>query len=109
MSNKKSKKKDPSPNLNPPEMDTAETETLIEFPCDFLIKIMGKSQQDFIDFAKKTIDHHFPNTKPDAWQQQDSKNGNYLSLSVTVYAESKTQLDAAYRELTASDLVLMAL
>jgi putative lipoic acid-binding regulatory protein len=38
-----------------------------------------------------------------------SKNGNFISVTATINATSKPQLDDIYRELTAHPAVLMAL
>jgi putative lipoic acid-binding regulatory protein len=41
--------------------------------------------------------------------EQHSKQAAYLSLTVTVHAESRAQVDALYQALVANDLVLMVL
>ncbi|MCX7120481.1 MAG: DUF493 domain-containing protein [Gammaproteobacteria bacterium] len=101
------------------------TDSLIPFPCDFTLKIMGKSQgnisdishescgeQSNSDFEKITvaiITKHFPDCDFSKIQRKYSKDNNYLSLSITVHAESKIQLDALYQELSSTKEVLMVL
>ena len=83
--------------------------TIWEFPCDFPIKVMGKATPEFEVFVLTTIRRHIPGLRENAIELRPSKKGNYLAITVTVHAQSKEQLDAIYQELTANDLVLMAL
>lgn len=87
----------------------AKEETLIKFPCDFTLKIMGKSQGDFEKTVLEIVKKYFPICDFSKNQKKLSKDNNYLSLSITVYAESKMQLDALYQELSDTKEVLMAL
>ena len=87
----------------------ANEESLIQFPCDFTIKIMGKASGDFEKCAVDIVKKHFPKTTDEKIQKKFSKDSNYLSLSITVYAQSKMQLDAVYQELSSTKEVLMAL
>ena len=84
-------------------------ESIIEFPCEFILKIMGKSQGDFESITVSIIKKHFPSTDFSYLQKKFSRDKNYLSLSVTVYVESKRQLDNCYRELSSIKEVLMVL
>lgn len=86
-----------------------ETKDLWQFPCDFPIKVMGKATPEFETFVLSTIHKHVPDIKEGAIELRPSENKNYLSITVTIQAQSKAQLDAIYQELTASKLVLMAL
>lgn len=84
-------------------------ESPIQFPCDFTIKIMGRSDSNFEKIALAIVKQHFPDFNQAHAQQKSSKDNNFLSLSITVYAESKPQLDALYRELTSVKEILMVL
>lgn len=84
-------------------------ETLLEFPCDFPIKVMGKNSENFADEIKAIFINHFPQLNEDSFNLKPSKGNKYLSVSVTVNAQSKEQLDKLYRELTAHPQVVMAL
>jgi hypothetical protein len=86
-----------------------DAESFLQFPCDFPIKIMGKSTSDFEIFVFTTLHKHFPALPESAIQQRLSKDGTYLAITVIVPATSKDQLDAVYRELTSNKEVLMAL
>ena len=84
-------------------------ESIIKFPCDFTLKIMGKSAGDFEKITLDIVTKHFPALKTSRIQKKFSKDNNFLSLSVTVYVESKAQLDALYQELSSTKEVLMVL
>ncbi len=93
----------------------SEEETLLKFPVDFPIKIMGErrlSPDGGDDFARTMVElvlRHAPDFRPETVEMRASRNGNYLSLTVVVRATSKAQLDALYREITAHPWVKMAL
>lgn len=86
-----------------------ENNELWQFPCDFPIKVMGKTTPEFEALVLSIIRKHAPDLTEGAIELRSSQNGNYLSITVTVRAQSKAQLDTIYQELTASKLVLMAL
>lgn len=83
--------------------------TLIEFPCDFPIKIMGARVDDFAQAVVAVVLNHAPDFDPATVQMRPSRKGNYLALTCTVRAVSQAQLDALYRELSAHPLVKVVL
>jgi len=87
----------------------SEKDTLIEFPCDFPIKAMGRSGEDFEALVVSLVRKHAPDLGEGAIKTRDSQGGKYISVTVTVTATSRNQLDNIYRELTACEEVLMAL
>lgn len=84
-------------------------ETLLEFPCQFPIKAMGRDDGAFETLVIEIVRKHAPDLTETAIQTRPSKAGNYLSVTVTVRATSRQQLDNIYLELTACEQVLMAL
>lgn len=84
-------------------------ETLLEFPCDFPIKVMGATRDDFAQAVVEVVVGHAPDFDPATVEMRPSKAGNYLSLTCTVRATSKVQLDALYRALTAHPFVKIVL
>jgi hypothetical protein len=84
-------------------------DTLLEFPTDFPIKIMGEASDDFRSLAIGIVARHFGALDPARIAERPSKGGKYLGLTITVRAESKAQLDAVYMELTSCRQVLVAL
>lgn len=88
-------------------------ETLLKFPTLFPIKAMGRMfNEGDKQFAQTVLDivlKHAPDVDQKMIEMRPSKNGNFLSVTVTVNAQSKQQLDDIYRELSSHPLVLMAL
>jgi putative lipoic acid-binding regulatory protein len=84
-------------------------ESLLEFPCDFPIKIMGASQDGFAQAILEVVLRHAPDFDAATMEMRASKGGNYLSLTCTVRAVSKAQLDALYRELSSHPWVKIVL
>jgi putative lipoic acid-binding regulatory protein len=84
-------------------------DTLLEFPCDFPIKMMGRDTPEFHITARKLVEKHAGPLEDSAIQSSLSRNGRFVSITITVNAESQKQLDAIYYEATANEDVLMAL
>jgi putative lipoic acid-binding regulatory protein len=84
-------------------------DTLLEFPCDFPIKVMGQATEEFRSLALGIVTRHFGPLAADRISERPSRGGRYLGLTITVRAESKAQLDAVYTELTSCRQVLVAL
>jgi uncharacterized protein len=74
--------------------------TLIEFPCDFTLKIIGVSSDDFIERITTIVRKHFPETLAINIIPKHSEKGNYTAISATVYTHDKPSLDALYSDLT---------
>jgi hypothetical protein len=75
-------------------------ETLLEFPCDFPIKVMGTRTDHFVQTVVGIVLHHAPGFSAETVEMRASSSGNYLSVTCTILAESKAQLDGLYRELS---------
>jgi uncharacterized protein len=89
--------------------DVATQDTLIEFPCDFPIKVMGETHADFTSEIIKTIQGVLPNFDASSIEMRGSSSGKYISLTCTVYVISKPQLDDVYRSLTSHPMVKVTL
>jgi|TARA_B110000263_G_scaffold99419_1_gene86902 putative lipoic acid-binding regulatory protein len=83
--------------------------TLIDYPCEFPIKIMGKEEQDFTKSILMIVHRHVLNFDDKNIETRLSKKNKYLSLTCTVYVTSQSQLDALYQELCDHPMVLMVL
>lgn len=81
----------------------------LKFPCDFPIKIVGHNHEQFEREVLTIIRKHFPELTESSLGQRYSRDQSYLSITVTVNAQSQAELDALYIELTSSDYVIMAL
>lgn len=88
---------------------TEEADTLFNFPCEFPIKIMGRCDCELETLVLDVINRHVPDLAENAVQTRPSGKGNFISVTVTIMATSREQLDNIYLELTAREEVLMAL
>ena len=86
-----------------------EQDSLLEFPCDFPIKVMGFAEENFDSLIVEIVRRHAPDLGEGAVSSRHSKEGKYVSVTVTVNAQSKEQLDNIYLELTGHEKVIMAL
>lgn len=87
-------------------MDTEES-SLIKYPCDFPIKVMGKSQDGFTQVVLDIVKTHAPDFDDALIETRLSKNGTYLSLTCTILATSRIQLDNLYQELHDHPMVML--
>lgn len=86
-----------------------EQESALQFPCQFPIKAMGMSSIELDVHVVEIIRRHVDDIHEGAVKTRPSKGGKYTSVTVTITASSRQQLDAIYQDLTDSPLVLMAL
>ena len=84
-------------------------ETLIEFPCEFPIKVMGETHADFTSEIIKAIQIVIPNFDVSKIEMRGSSGGKYISLTCMVYVTSKPQLDNIYRALSSHPMVKVVL
>ncbi|GIK26634.1 MAG: UPF0250 protein [Betaproteobacteria bacterium] len=84
-------------------------ESLLKFPCDFPIKVMGQRQDGFAQAVLEVVLRHAPDFDAAAMEMRPSAKGNYMSLTCAIRAVSREQLDALYRELSAHPLVKVVL
>jgi putative lipoic acid-binding regulatory protein len=88
---------------------TEEKESALTFPCVFPIKIMGRTQDGFAQTVSDIVCKHAPDFDPAALEMRASREGNWLSVTATINATSRQQLDDLYRELVAHPMVKMVL
>ncbi|EKD54329.1 MAG: hypothetical protein ACD_60C00094G0009 [uncultured bacterium] len=89
---------------------TEDQPTSLQFPCEFVIKVFGNTSSQFETEVLTVIRKHLTtDLKENAIRHRSSKDGKYLALTITFFAESKEQLDTIYRELSAHSEVLMVL
>ena len=82
---------------------------LLAFPCEFPIKIMGLTQKGFAQAVIEVVVRHAPDFDPATMEMRPSREGKYLSLTCTIRAVSREQLDALYRDLCDHPMVTMVL
>ena len=83
--------------------------TLLAFPCDFPIKIMGKTQAGFAQAVIEVVKRHAADFDPATLEMRPSREAKYLSLTCNIRAVSREQLDELYRELCDHPMVTMVL
>lgn len=84
-------------------------ESLLEFPCRFPIKMMGRDGDTFRQVAIELVETHTGKIPADAISESHSRKGNFLSITVTIDAESQQQLDNIYQALCDHEEILVAL
>lgn len=82
-----------------------EQETLLEFPCDFPIKVMGESSPDFDSIVVSIIHQHIESISEGAIKTRQSSGGKYTSVTVTVKVTSKVELDSIYQDLSSHESI----
>lgn len=88
---------------------TNAAESPLTFPCEFPIKIMGRTQDGFAQAVVAVVCRHAPDFDPATLEMRSSRAGNYLSVTATIHATSRAQLDDLYRDLTSHPMVTMVL
>jgi len=81
----------------------------IEYPLDFPIKVMGRNKPGFAQTVTAIVLRHAPDFDASTLEMRPSKQNNYLSLTCTIRATSREQLDALYTELSGHPAVSMVL
>lgn len=83
--------------------------SLITYPCDFPIKVMGANVPEFLPAMLHVVRQFDPTFDPETVERRLSKAANFLGLTFTVHVGSREQLDELYRTLSTHPLVKMAL
>jgi len=88
---------------------TNPADSLIEYPSDFPIKVMGAMHDAFAETIVEVVLQHDPTFHAGKVEMRPSTKGSYLSLTVTVRATSREQLDNLYRALSSHPMVKVVL
>jgi len=91
------------------EADFIKRESLLAFPTEFPIKIMGRREDSFAQGVMEIVLRHSPEFDAKTMEMRPSRKGKYLGITVTIQAKSRDQLDALYRELCDHPAVVMVL
>lgn len=89
--------------------DADERESLLAFPCTFPLKIIGPANDDLAPAVLEMVLRHAPDFDAATIEVRASSAGRYVSLTCTIHATSRRQLDALYRELSAHPWVRFVL
>ena len=90
-------------------MTTTTENELLQFPCEYTLKVFGINGAAFETAALSIVRAHIPTLNDQTLVINRSSNGKYASLSLTFTADSREQLDNLYRALSSSSDILMAL
>ena len=90
-------------------MKSEEQASLLEFPCRFPIKAMGRNSDDFEEIVTAIVMTHAELWPHEPIRSAPSGEGNFVSITTVIEARSQSQLDAIYQALTDCDQVMMAL
>jgi hypothetical protein len=91
------------------EAEFTKRESLLAFPTEFPIKVMGRRESDFAQDVMDIVLKHSPDFDPKTMEMRPSSKGKYLGLTITIQAKSREQLDALYRDLCQHPAVVMVL
>ncbi len=89
--------------------DIPPEQSLIEYPSDFPIKVMGVHAEGFAEAIAIVARGFDPGFDPATMEHRPSKGGNYLGLTITVRVTSREQLDELYRTLSSHPMVKVVL
>jgi putative lipoic acid-binding regulatory protein len=84
-------------------------DSVIEYPIEFPIKVMGLNRPEFAPAMITVFRKHAPDFDASTMVTRESREAKYLSLTMSIVATSREQLDALYRELSDHPMVTMAL
>ena len=82
---------------------------LLNFPTDYPIKVIGRPTAEFRAHIHAIVLRHVPALEASHVTEHLSKNGNYLSISYAIRAESREQVMALAADLTACKDVLLVI
>ena len=82
---------------------------LLVFPTDYPIKVVGRPSDEFRARVHAILLEHAPGLDPDRISERLSANGNFLSITYRLLAESREQVEAIVADLKGCDGVMMIL
>jgi putative lipoic acid-binding regulatory protein len=87
-----------------PSLDVPES--LLSFPCRFSIKVMGLANSDFEAIVVEIVSRHVAQPEDTGVSTRHSRGGKWVSVTLTIEAQSRQQLDTIYRDLSSHELVV---
>ncbi len=81
----------------------------IEFPCDYPVKVLGRSSDSFHGVVLDVFHRHAPGFDETRVAVRDSSKGTFTAITVVITATGKDQLEALHRDLLATGQVQMVL
>ncbi len=100
----------PKPPAKPPtQADIPPQESLIQYPSQFPIKVMGQKMDGMVHAISQIALAFDPAFDASTIELRESKGGNYLGVTITITATSRGQLDELYRTLSTHPMVKVVL
>ena len=84
-------------------------DSIIEFPCDFPIKVIGRSSTKLSELVLSIIRQHISDFLAESMCTKKSGRGKYTSVTITVRVSNKNILDAIYKDLSSKPEIIMVL
>ncbi len=81
----------------------------LQFPTDYPLKVLGRPADEWRARVHAIVLRHVPTLEPQRMSERLSANGNFVSISYLLRAESRAQIEALVRELQACEGVVMLL
>ena len=92
-----------------PSEPMTRSDTVFDFPCRFPIKVMGRADGGIASVVIEILSRHSPGFDANALSVRPSSGGNWIAVTAVIEAQSRSQLDAIYQELTSHESVVWAL
>ncbi len=90
-------------------MDIPKNQSLIEYPSQFPIKVMGLKVDGLVSAITHVAKHFDPTFDATTVELRESSGGKYLGVTITLTATSREQLDEVYRTLSTHPMVKVVL
>lgn len=84
-------------------------EALLEFPCDFPIKVIGQPHDAFEATIAALVNTHIEDFDADTISATPSRTGRFVSLTINVQVSNREQLQALYLDLADHEMVRMVI
>ena len=84
-------------------------DSLLEFPCRYPVKVVGRATDDFQDLVVAIVERHAGSDAEIVVRTRLSRDENYVAVTCAFRADSRAQVDALYAELSGHDRILMVL
>lgn len=90
-------------------MEIKPEDSLIKYPCNFPIKVMGKTHPEFAQTLTELVLEYVPDFDATTVEMRPSGKGNYVGLTFHIWATSREQLDTLYKVIHAHPMVSIVL
>ena len=107
--NRPMKKSHPVSEATPTVESASAGDSLIDYPCDFPVKVIGQHHPEFVETMVRLAQGFDPEFGPHKVELRTSKTEKYLGITLIVRATSRAQLDGLYLALTGHPMVKVAL